>query len=124
MRFLRRLFYGRKMREERMRMLENEITHWRDKYEELVQRVEATARELDRMHELYPLSIGSIVYDLQLRGDNGRYTRTKASREHSLINEVVVDTKNYFKLVARMHAKDVFTSKKAAERELDKICVK
>ena len=77
----------------------------------------------EKMSMSFPLEMGQVVYDLQLRGDNGRYTKTKASREHSLINEVTVDKKNYFKLVDRLGT-DVFEDKCAAEFYLDQVCVK
>lgn len=54
------------------------------------------------MRSRFPFDIGQTVYDIQLRGENGRYTRTKASREHSLINEIVVTSRNYFKLKLRI----------------------
>ena len=81
------------------------------------------ANAYEKMSLIFPLEMGQVVYDLQLRGDNGRYTKTKASREHSLINEVVVDKKNYFKLVDRLGT-DVFEDRCAAEFYLDQVCVK
>lgn len=76
------------------------------------------------MKTLYPLDIGATMYDVQLRGENGRYTRTKASREHSLINEVVVTEANYFKLKKRMLKNDVFFSRMEAENYLDNVCIR
>lgn len=71
----------------------------------------------------YPFDLGQVVYDVQLRNTQGRYTKNKASRAHSVINEVIVDTKNYFKLVDRLHSHDVFLSNNAAEEYLDSICI-
>ena len=71
----------------------------------------------------YPFELGQVVYDLQLRSATGRYTKTKPSREHSIINEVVVDKKNYFKLVERYEAQDVFKTLADAEKYLDEVCV-
>lgn len=76
------------------------------------------------MRSRFPFDIGQTVYDIQLRGENGRYTRTKASREHSLINEVVVTNKNYFKLKTRMLKHDVFLTFDHAKEHLDEVCVK
>lgn len=91
--------------------------------EEVIGYNEEIGVALEEMKKAFPLTIGDIVYDLQLRGENGRYTRAKASKSHSVINEVVVDKKNYFKLVDRLDY-DVFISKEAAESYLDEICVK
>lgn len=71
----------------------------------------------------YPLNLGATMYDVQLRGENGRYTRAKASREHSLINEVIVTEANYFKLKKRMLKNDVFFSRIEAEKYLDNVCI-
>lgn len=89
--------------------------------DEVISYNEEMGLKLEDMLKTYPLTLGTTVYDLQLRGENGRYTRTKASREHSVINEIVVDKKNYFKLVDRL-GYDVFTSLEAANEYLDKIC--
>lgn len=71
----------------------------------------------------YPFEIGQVVYDVQLRSSKGRFTKTKASREHSIINEVIVDKKNYFNLVDRYNNLDVFTTLEKAEEHLDSVCV-
>ena len=70
----------------------------------------------------YPFDIGQTVYDLQLRNDKGRYTKKNPSREHSVVNEVVVDKKNYFNLVDRYADNDVFVTYEAAEKYLDEVC--
>lgn len=90
---------------------------------EVIEYNEEIALAFETMCKMFPLILGQVVYDLQLRGENGRYTRTKASKEHSVINEVVVDEKNYFKLVNRLDF-DVFTTYEAALNYLDEICVK
>lgn len=81
------------------------------------------AAKLTSFEQEYPLTIGQTVYDIQLRNNKGRYTKTKASRQYSHINEVVVDKKNYFNLVGRYHSKDVFIDKVDAENYLDSVCV-
>lgn len=85
---------------------------------------EDIANAYELMKTLYPLDIGATMYDVQLRGEDGKYTRTKASREHSLINEVLVTEANYFKLKKRMLKKDVFYTLDHAKKHLDEICVK
>ena len=55
---------------------------------------------------------------------NGKYTKKNASLEHSLINEVVVDKKNYFGLVERYNKYDVFTDYENAKKYLESVCVK
>ena len=82
----------------------------------------ADAYEL--MKTIYPLDIGATMYDVQLRSEDGKYTRTKASREHSLINEVEVTEANYFKLKKRMLKEDVFYTYDQAIKHLDEVCVK
>lgn len=77
---------------------------------------------LNEMYEMFPFELGEVVYDLQLRGETGRYTKNKPSKEHSLITEIVVDEKNYFKLKARYESKDVFRSKELAEEYLNSLC--
>lgn len=78
--------------------------------------------ELAQMQDKYPLDIGQIVYDIALKNAQGKFTKTKPSLEYSTITEVVVDEKNYFKLVARMRNKDVFMSETSAKAYLESIC--
>lgn len=79
--------------------------------------------DLDSFNEQFPLDIGEVVYDVQLRNDKGRYTKKNASREHSLINEVTVTEKNYFNLVNRYHDGDVYLTLIDAEKHMDEVCV-
>ena len=104
--------------------LRAKISEFERKYEDANHAAETYVTELTAMHKLYPLTIGALMYDVQLRGENGRYTRTKASREHSLINEVVVTETNYFKLKKRMLKNDVFFSRIEAENYLDNVCIR
>lgn len=83
---------------------------------------EDIANEYEKIRTYYPLDIGATMYDVQLRGEDGKYTRTKASREHSLINEVIVTEANYFKLKKRMLKNDIFFTKEEAEEYLTDIC--
>ena len=85
---------------------------------------EDIADAYETLKATYPLTIGATMYDVQLRGEDGKYTRTKASREHSLINEVVVTEANYFKLKKRMLKNDVFFALDHAKKHLDEICMK
>jgi hypothetical protein len=78
--------------------------------------------ELTQMQEKYPLDLGQTVYDVALKNAQGRYTKTKPSLEHCTITEVVVDEKNYFKLVKRMANEDVFVSEASAKAYLESIC--
>ena len=81
------------------------------------------ADRVQELNDMYPFEFGQVVYDVQLRNAKGRFTKTKASREHSVINEVVVDRKNYFTLVDRYRSSDVFMNLEAAEMRLDAVCV-
>lgn len=85
---------------------------------------EDIADAYEMLKACYPLDIGATMYEVQLRSEDGKYTRTKASREHSLINEVLVTEANYFKLKKRMLKNDVFVTLEHAKKHLDEICVK
>ena len=91
---------------------------------ELKNQVASLMNELENKLEVFPFTIGQTVYDVQLRNEMGRYAKKNASLEHSLINEVVVDEKNYFNLVERYKRKDVFTTRELAQIHLETICTK
>ena len=78
--------------------------------------------EIAMRDEKYPLELGETVYDIALKNAQGKYTKTKPSLEHCTITPVVVDEKNYFKLVKRMTNNDVFLSESAAKTYLESIC--
>lgn len=80
--------------------------------------------QMSAMKEIFPFEMGQTVYDVQLRNEQGRYVKKNPSLEHSLINEVVVDEKNYFSLVERFKKQDVFTSRELAKIHLETICKK
>ena len=77
---------------------------------------------LCHLNEAFPFDIGQTVYDVALKNDKGRYTKTKPSLEHSTITEVVVEEKNYFSLVKRLGRNDVFFNREAAEKHLRTVC--
>lgn len=103
--------------------LENTIKHKEAQIEEIVKYNDELAEALEEMQSMYPFNLGDVVYDVQLRSAKGRFTKTKPSREHCIINEVVVDKKNYFGLVDRLATKDVFTNLDDATNYLDDVCV-
>ena len=78
--------------------------------------------ELEDMIETFPFKLGQTVYDVALKNDKGRYTKTNPSREHSTITPVTVDEKNYFGLVKRLRRNDVFFAQDDAEAYLNTIC--
>ena len=82
----------------------------------------ALKTELAKVRESFPFDIGQVVYDIQLKNSRSRFTKTNPSFEHSVINEVVVDTKNYFNLVERFENNDVFTSYDDAVMYLHLLC--
>lgn len=108
----------------RIQELEDTLRYEKSKNEDLTTKYNKVLNTYGEMIKTYPLTLGDIVYDIQLRDENGRYTRTKASRAQSLINEVVVDTKNYFKLIDRYQNNDVFLCKANAEEYLNEVCIK
>lgn len=78
--------------------------------------------ELDGVAKDFPFDLGQVVYDVALKNAQGRYTKTKPSREHSTITEVEVNEKNYFSLVKRLKRNDVFFSYEDADAFLDHVC--
>jgi hypothetical protein len=90
---------------------------------ELKATINKLENELDTMREVFPFFIGQTVYDVQLRNEKGRYAKKNVSLEHSLINEVVVDEKNYFGLVERYKRNDVFFYYESARAYLESVCV-
>lgn len=78
--------------------------------------------ELNAMKGVFPFALGQTVYDVQLRNEKGRYAKKNASLEHSLINEVIVDEKNYFGLVERYRRQDVFFDYDTADAYLMDVC--
>ena len=83
---------------------------------------EALYDKLAKLTIDFPFELGLTVYDVQLRNKNGRYTKKNPSLEHSLINEVVVDEKNYFSLVERRRKLDVFRTREDAQSALEFAC--
>lgn len=79
--------------------------------------------QLNSLLETFPFKLGQTVYDVSLKNAQGRYTKTKPSLEHSIISPVVVDTKNYFKLVERYERNDVHITAEAAETYLKSVCI-
>ena len=84
--------------------------------------LEACEDELAYVEETFPFDIGQVVYDIALKNAQGKYTKTKPSIDHCTITEVVVDEKNYFKLVDRYRRNDVFMERDEAEAYLRAIC--
>lgn len=78
--------------------------------------------ELDGVAADFPFDLGQVVYDVALKNAQGRYTKTKPSREHCTITEVEVNEKNYFGLVKRLNNNDVFFNQEDAEAYLDSVC--
>ena len=84
--------------------------------------LEACADELNYVSETFPFDMGQVVYDIALKNAQGKYTKNKPSFDHCTITEVVVDDKNYFKLVDRYKRNDVFMDRDEAEEYLRSIC--
>lgn len=84
--------------------------------------LEACEYELDYMLTTFPFDLGQVVYDLALKNAKGRYAKNNPSLEYSTITEVIVDEKNYFKLVERFRRKGVFIDLESAEEYLKSIC--
>lgn len=78
--------------------------------------------ELDTMKKAFPFIIGQVVYDVQLKNAQGRFTKKHPSFEQSSVNAVEVTAANYFKLVARLASKDVFFEEAAATEHIRSLC--
>jgi hypothetical protein len=91
---------------------------------ELKEEIAALKDELTTMRQMFPFTLSQTVYDVQLRNEKGRYARKNASLEHSRINKIVVDEKNYFGLVERYQRQDVFMDYGAADAFLVDVCSK
>ena len=89
---------------------------------DLETKINAVTKECESLKETFPFVLGQIVYDVSLKNEKGKYTKTKPSFEHSIITEVIVTEKNYFSLVARLKRNDVFFTYRAAKEYLTSIC--
>ena len=90
--------------------------------EALKEEIQELSDDLYTMCEAFPFYMGQKVYEVALKNEQGRYTKTNPSLKYSLINEVVVDEKNYFKLVKRFNKDEVFYEIEEAEEFLKDIC--
>jgi hypothetical protein len=106
-----------------VKQLEQELARALEVKSKLLMYNDELADHVEHMHKKFPFDLGQVVYDVQLRSSKGRFTKTKASKEHSLINEVVVDKKNYFNLVDRYNSLDVFVTRDAAQKHIDDVCI-
>ena len=112
----------RKLKEE-IANLEYQLQCMRNVRDEVMKCNNELANEVENMLSMFPFKLGQTVYDVQLRSAKGRYTKNKASREHSLINEVVVTEDNYFGLVNRYRAQDVYLQLEHAEQYIDAVSI-
>jgi hypothetical protein len=90
--------------------------------QELKNEILALSDELFDMVDAFPFYMGQVVYDVALKNAQGRYTKTKPSREHCTITEVEVTEKNYFSLKKRLENDDVFYDRDEAVEYLDSVC--
>ena len=84
--------------------------------------IEDLLEEREGHYTTFPFELGQVVYDVALKNAQGRYTKTKPSREHCTITEVEVNEKNYFSLKKRLENNDVFFEYEDAEQYLDSVC--
>lgn len=90
--------------------------------EALKEEIQELSDDLYTIYEAFPFYLGQKVYEVALKNEQGRYTKTNPSLKYSLINEVVVDEKNYFKLVKRFNKDEVFYEIEEAKEFLKDIC--
>ena len=77
---------------------------------------------VDNYKVAYPINLGDTVYDVKLRGVDGKYTKKNASVEHSIIESYVVTSKNYFQLADKYRDGKLFTSELDAQSYIKVIC--
>ena len=94
----------------------------REQNVELMLEIEELIEQLQDLSNEFPFDMGQVVYDVALKNAQGRYTKTKPSREHCTITEVEVNEKNYFNLKKRLENNDVFFEYEDAEQYLDSVC--
>lgn len=112
------------------RKLKKEITELNEKVDfltlrnsQLVTENDVILKDLMSYQRMFPLLLDAVVYDVQLKGANGRYTKTKACKEYSQITEVVVTKKNYFNIVEKFTEGHVFLTRTEANKFIDSICI-
>lgn len=98
------------------------ITEHDEEVQALKNEILELSAELYDMVDAFPFYMGQIVYDVALKNAQGRYTKTKPSREHCTITEVEVTEKNYFNIKKRFENDDVFYEREEAEEYLDSVC--
>ena len=113
--------------ENKVTELDTQLKETVDAYEEYIShRADLFQLAIDQLTSYqtqFPFNLGDIVYDIQLRNNKGRFTKRNPSKEYSVINEVIVDKKNYFNLVERYNTNDVFRNREEAQSYVESICV-
>lgn len=93
-----------------------------DEVQKLKNEIIELNEELRNRVDSFPFYLGQVVYDVALKNAQGRYTKTKPSREHCTITEVEVNEKNYFGLKKHLENNDVFYEREEAEEYLNSVC--
>jgi hypothetical protein len=99
-----------------------EQDRYTDEIQMLKNEIVDLTEDLYDMVDAFPFYMGQTVYDVALKNAQGRYTKTKPSREHCTITEVEVNEKNYFGLKKRLENNDVFYEREEAEEYLESVC--
>lgn len=99
-----------------------EQDRYADEIQMLKNEIVDLTEDLYDMVDAFPFYMGQTVYDVALKNAQGRYTKTKPSREHCTITEVEVNEKNYFGLKKRLMNNDVFYEREEAEEYLESVC--
>ena len=103
--------------------LEYELNCMKNIKEEVIKCNNELADEVVKLLNMFPFKLGQTVYDVQLRSAKGRYTKNKASKEHSFINEVVVTRDNYFELIDKYKDQEVYLVKEHAENYIEFVSI-
>ena len=114
----------RKRLKEDIAILEMQLERVRDASKDMRLRCTMLEADVDYMKSMFPFMLEDTVFEIQLKDSKGRFTKTKADRTQSGVIEIVADTKNYFKLVERYRAGNIFLSFEDASIKLDEICTK
>lgn len=103
-------------------MLRAQKNEFARKYMEDEAVIDILKKQIAETKRKYPIEIGHTVYNITQKDKDGRYTADKPCRETSTVAPALVTENNYFDLVRRLHARDVFIKEDAANRWLEVIC--
>lgn len=119
-----RFFTSKKQLLRTIDKLQAELAFTKKTKDEVISYNNQIADAYEDITKMFPLRLGEVVYEIQLRDSTGKYTKNKPNYGCSSIVEVVVTTKNYFKLVDKLKEGLISKSHGRAETNLKNSCFK